>query len=45
MEQPAVKKAQAGEVLGQSTLTIEERVFDYRAPGGQDYKFFLVVRT
>lgn len=45
MEQAAVVQAQGGGLFGQSTtLKIEERAFDFQARGGEDYKFFLVVR-
>lgn len=44
MDQAAAVQAVGG-FFGQSkTRTIEERAFDYRAPGGQEYQFFLVVR-
>lgn len=46
MDQAAVVQAQGGGLFGQMmTLQIEERAFDFKARGGQDYKFFLVVRT
>lgn len=45
MDQAAVVQAQGGGLFGQAmTLSIEERAFDYQSRGGQDYKFFLVVR-
>lgn len=47
MEQAAVVRAQGGGMFGQGqTLRIEERAFDYNVrDSGQEYKFFLVVRT
>lgn len=46
MEQAAAVQAQGGGLFGQlMTPKIEERAFDFQARGGQDYKFFLVVRS
>eukprot|EP00903_Cladosiphon_okamuranus_P018904 g17387.t1 len=43
MDQAAAVQAQGGGLFGQSTtLRIEERSFDFKARGGQNYKFFLV---
>lgn len=46
MDSEAVVRAQGGMFGQNKTLKIEERQFNYKVRGnGQDYKFFLVVRT
>lgn len=47
MDQPAtVVQGEARGFFGNDqTLRIEERKFDYKTEGGQEYTFFLVVRS